>query len=335
MTQASSETALRYITMLRFIPKYPAKRTVKEIEYHLDNRDFFVSSRTIERDLIKLSNHFGLTCDDRSKPHGWSFLQGSRGIELAYMDRVEALSLQMAEKYLKDLLPHNNYERINNLFKQANSVLKDAPDNDLINWANKVRIAHDSQRFIAPKIDLAIQDIVYKAILNENKLSIDYKKTNAKKPEKRIINPLGLVLQGVVHRVICTMSPNFEITRHLPLHRFKGAKELDEPIDIPQDFDIDDFIIEGDLGFPRSNKKETVKLLFKEWSGYHLTETPLSEDQVIKNLNGKLLLEATVRLTDQLRWWILGFADDVEVLEPNSLRKEIIKNVKNMNRIYS
>ena len=336
MSQASSETALRYITMLRFIPKYPAKRTVKEIEYHLDNRDFFVSSRTIERDLIKLSNHFGLTCDDRSKPHGWSFLEGSRGIELAYMDRVEALSLQMAEKYLKDLLPHNNYERINNLFKQANSVLKDAPDSNLINWGNKVRISHNAQRLIAPEIDQTIQDIVYKSILNEKKLKIDYRKTNAKKSESRIINPLGLVLQGVVHRVICTMSPDFEITRHLPLHRFKGAEELDEYIEMPLGFDIDHFINEeGGLGFPRSNKKQKIKLLFKEWSGYHLTETPLSENQIIKKVDGKLLLEASVRLTDQLRWWILGFGEDVEVLEPDSLRKEIVRNIENMSELYS
>ena len=335
MTQASSETALRYITMLRFIPKYPAKRTVKEIQYHLDSRDFSVSVRTIERDLVKLSNHFGLTCDDRNKPHGWSFLDGSRGIELAYMDRVEALSLQMAEKYLKDLLPHNNYERIDNLFRQANSTLEESPDSNLINWGKKVRISHNAQRLIAPEVDKTIQDIVYQSILNEKKLRIDYKKTNAKKSEKRVINPLGLVLQGVVYRVICTMSPDFEITRHLPLHRFKGAEELDEMIEVPVGFDIDHFINEeGGLGFPKSTKKEKVKLLFKEWSGYHLTETPLSENQITKKVGDKLLLEASVLLTDQLRWWILGFADDVEVIEPESLRNEIMTNVRKMRKIY-
>ena len=335
MSQASSETALRYISMLRFIPKYPAKRTVKEIEYHLDNLDYSVSKRTIERDLIKLENYFGLHCDDRSKPHGWSFIEGSRGIELAAMDKVEALSLQMAEKYLKDLLPHNNYERINNLFKQANSLLENAPNTELITWADKVRIAHDSQRLIAPEIDPSIQDIVYRALLSENKLSIHYKKTNAKKPEKRIINPLGLILQGVVHRIICTMSPDFKIIRHLPLHRFKDAEELDESIDVPEFFDIDLFILEENLGFPKSDKKEKVKLSFREWSGYHLTETPLSENQVIKEEDGKLLLEASVRLTEQLRWWILGFAEDVEVIEPESLREDIIDNINRMRNIYS
>ena len=105
---------------------------------------------------------------------------------------------------------------------------------------------------------------------------------------------------------------------------------------MPLGFDIDHFINEeGGLGFPRSNKKQKIKLLFKEWSGYHLTETPLSENQIIKKVDGKLLLEASVRLTDQLRWWILGFGEDVEVLEPDSLRKEIIKNIENMSELYS
>ena len=186
-----------------------------------------------------------------------------------------------------------------------------------------------------PEIDPSIQDIVYRALLSENKLSIDYKKTNAKKPEKRIINPLGLILQGVVHRIICTMSPDFKIIRHLPLHRFKDAEELDESIDAPEFFDIDSFITEENLGFPKSDKKEKVKLSFREWSGYHLTETPLSENQVIKEEDGKLLLEASVRLTEQLRWWILGFAEDVEVIEPESLREDIIDNINRMRNIYS
>lgn len=131
------------------------------------------------------------------------------------------------------------------------------------------------------------------------------------------------------------MSPDFEITRHLPLHRFKGAEELDEMIEVPVGFDIDHFINEeGGLGFPKSTKKEKVKLLFKEWSGYHLTETPLSENQITKKVGDKLLLEASVLLTDQLRWWILGFADDVEVIEPESLRNEIMTNVRKMRKIY-
>ena len=35
-------------------------------------------------------------------------------------------------------------------------------------------------------------------------------------PEKRIINPLGIVLQGVVHRLICTMDDSPDLPRHLP-----------------------------------------------------------------------------------------------------------------------
>ena len=33
-------------------------------------------------------------------------------------------------------------------------------------------------------------------------------------------------------------------------------------------------------------------------------------------------LQATVKNTLELRWWLLGFCDKVEVLEPKSLREE-------------
>jgi len=47
-----------------------------------------------------------------------------------------------------------------------------------------------------------------------------------------------------------------------------------------------------------------------------------------------LLVKAKVSDTAQLRWWLLGFAGQVEVIKPNSLREEMIQNIKSMNKRY-
>jgi predicted DNA-binding transcriptional regulator YafY len=54
-----------------------------------------------------------------------------------------------------------------------------------------------------------------------------------------------------------------------------------------------------------------------------LLGSPLSVDQVLTALDDeRVLVRATVDNTAELRWWLLGFGDFVEVLAPADLREE-------------
>ena len=44
-------------------------------------------------------------------------------------------------------------------------------------------------------------------------------------------------------------------------------------------------------------------------------------------------VKATLDDTAQLRWWLLGFSDQVEVLGPKALRNEFIEKTKGMNKV--
>jgi len=50
-------------------------------------------------------------------------------------------------------------------------------------------------------------------------------------------------------------------------------------------------------------------------------ECPLSADQTVtEGKNDDILIAATVPDSLELRWWLLSFGDDAEVLEPPKLR---------------
>jgi predicted DNA-binding transcriptional regulator YafY len=54
----------------------------------------------------------------------------------------------------------------------------------------------------------------------------------------------------------------------------------------------------------------------------HLAERPLSADQTLKpTADGQVEARASVLNTQELRWWLLGFGDAVEVLGPAPLRR--------------
>ncbi|HNW78941.1 MAG TPA: WYL domain-containing protein, partial [Candidatus Competibacteraceae bacterium] len=68
---------------------------------------------------------------------------------------------------------------------------------------------------------------------------------------------------------------------------------------------------------------------------FHLSETPLSDDQAIEMLDAQTYrLRATVTNTLQLRWWLLGFGAQVEVREPASLRADMAGRARALAALY-
>ena len=71
-------------------------------------------------------------------------------------------------------------------------------------------------------------------------------------------------------------------------------------------------------------------------AGFHLTETPISRDQILKKLeDGRYLLKVKLPDTSQIRWWLLGFGSQVEVIRPTSLREEFKEISKELCKIYT
>ncbi|WP_157981027.1 WYL domain-containing protein [Pseudidiomarina insulisalsae] len=81
------QTVLRYLLMLRHIPKQPQKIDVSTLRERLSEHGVDVSIRTIQRNLIELSEFFPLTTDERTKPYGWSLLAEAPLLPLIDMTR--------------------------------------------------------------------------------------------------------------------------------------------------------------------------------------------------------------------------------------------------------
>jgi predicted DNA-binding transcriptional regulator YafY len=78
-----------------------------------------------------------------------------------------------------------------------------------------------------------------------------------------------------------------------------------------------------------------LELLIDEEVAIHLRESRLTDQQQMNLLdNGQSLFRATVRDTGQLRWWLLGFADQIEILKPKELRDEFRLKTAKMAKVY-
>ena len=136
-----------------------------------------------------------------------------------------------------------------------------------------------------------------------------------------------MVHRGPVAYLVATIAPHDD-PRQLALYRIRAAELIDTMADVPADFDLQPYARSGAFGFLDEGPIELV-LRMQRPAAQHLHETPLSADQRFADDGPEhVRIHATVDLTSQLRWWILGFGNQVEVLGPNRLRDEIFHSVR-------
>ena len=175
-------------------------------------------------------------------------------------------------------------------------------------------------------IDSDVQNNVYDGLLRNRKLSVNY--TPRSGVQKNYdIHPLGLILKAGISYLVCSIREYSDI-RLLALHRISQAIILDIPSNTPDGFDLDDYIESGEMGFKRKGEI-MFKALFSKAAALHLGERPLSDTQTISEQDdGRMLITANIQDTSELRWWLHGFGSQVEVLQPEYIRHEMIKTIQ-------
>jgi predicted DNA-binding transcriptional regulator YafY len=329
------ETLLRHWQTLRLIRRYPQKITAAELCTALEAEGFKVGKRTVERDLQALSLIFPLLADDRSKPFGWSWEKDAPAFDLPGISLSECLTLLMAREHLHSVMPSSTVNQMSPYFRLAEQKLKALDGHSgVAGWLDKVRIVPATQPLIAPQVDSQILATIQQGLLESRQCLVAYKKRDVGEADEYSIHPLGLIQRGQVLYLACTIKTYSDI-RLLALHRIQAASVLDTSVAAPDGFDLDTYLASGAMGWS-STKPINLVAAFSPEAGMHLQETPLSEDQVIEHLpDGRLQVRATVLETQQLIWWLLGFGDGAEVLEPQELREQIIGRVTRLADRYA
>ena len=310
-------TAYRHWLLLRMIPRYPRKIDTASIEDKMERLGVTIHRRSIQRDLEKLSDIFPLSCDDRDKPYGWSWSADAPAFDLPAMAPPAALAYRMVEAFLAELFPHEVYCQLAPHFRYAGSVLDLTDKPNYKDWPAKVRTISRTQPLLPPQIDPEVYAVVSDALLEGKRFKVSYCKRGESEPVNWTINPLGLVLHDRLLTLVCTVGNYRQLkdVRKLHLHRMISAEILDELALTVEGFSLDAYIDSGAFGFKKGEGMIRLKALFQKDAALHLEETPLSLDQTLtEQPDGRVLVEATVADTEQLRWWLQGFGGRVEVV---------------------
>jgi predicted DNA-binding transcriptional regulator YafY len=305
---APLETLQIALELLRRIPK---GHTITATELRLQLRDagFEREPRTIQRLMETLSEFYNIDRDESTKPYRYSWKENAIGLSMPSLSNQEALLLRLAEEQLNRLLPSKLLKSMQGFFAQARGTLNSlgSAQNEL-QWLEKVRVVSTIQPLIPPKIDPDVFQQISDALYSNLWLEVAYKNANGKKTLSKVM-PLGLVQQGPRMYLVCRFE-NYVDERCLALHRIHSAQSSTLTFERPKNFSLKQFDEDGRFGY---GDGERIRLSFRieKGAGLHLLESPLSDDQKVKELDKTYDVTATVVDSAMLDKWIWGFGTQI------------------------
>ena len=316
---SGGRTLHRQWLMLRCVPRAPARISVRELARRLDADGFEVSDRTIQRDLHELSTWLPLVADERGKPFGWSFASDSMTLALPALSNHEALAFVTLDRLGSNYLPSTVLTGLAGHFRFARQQLAESMTG---RWLDKIRVIDPTMRLRLPRVVPGVYRVLTDALLADRRVWIRYRSRGARAASDYLLSPLALVHRGPVAYVIGTLF-DYKDPRLFAMHRIERAEPDEGKVRRPPQFDLGAFLVAGRMDFGEG-KPITFAAVFDDTVAEHLLETPLSTDQRTSvAADGRIRVSATVADTPQLRWWLLGFGANVEVLSPAELRAEI------------
>ena len=334
-TNTENETLIRQWAMLMAIPREPAKRSVQKIRDRLVDQGHEVNVRTVQRDLNKLSSIFGYTCAADGRSQYWFFPRTSRLLSLPEMPVPTAMALLIARDEARTLMPPATLRMLEPYFSKSEEVLTAAMTGGLDAWRNRIRVISAGPDLRLPRVPDEVLQPVYDALLGGRQLDVRYRRRGATSAKQQQLHPLGLVAKkGMLYLVALTW--NYDDPHHYAVHRFESAAVIEAEARQASGFNLDRYAAKA-FGYPQGDRQIRLRILMDREAAFHLMECPLSDDQSIRDAEDEddVEIQATVDDTAELRWWLLGYGDLVEVVAPVRLRREMARTAESMMRNYA
>lgn len=282
--------------------------TAKEL-----SEKFEVSTKTIQRDIDTIEMA-GIPIVSY-KGH-----EGGYGIIDSY--RVDKASMTKNEiELLKSLLGGINESYKN---KEVLSLINKFTAIEVNKGENRNNFIIDFSRWgksgeLTDKIN-----ILDNAIIKRRYIKFDYNNINGESSNRKI-EPYKIIFKALNWYIYgyCTLRNEMRVFK---VSRIKNLESLDEEF-ISREVRAKDLFKEPEL--------ETIEIIFKvKKEARILLEDNFPTYEVINEDDKTIIIKINTPYNNWLYNMILGFGDNIEVLEPKFLREKIISKIKAMNNLY-
>ena len=300
------------------------RMTTRELAKRLE-----VSERTIHRDMEALGTAGVPVTAERGIGGGWSLLEEYQtkltGLTEA---EIQALFLATPTRLLADLGLHQASEAalikllaaIPSLSRRDAEYVRQRIHVDTAGW-------HHSEEAVPALPTLQ------EAIWQERKLLFTYQRGDDTTVE-RLVDPLGLVAKGSAWYLIAAVEDEIRTYR---VSRVQSARVTDQPCVRPQDFDLAAYWAQSSTHFVANLPRYPVTVRIAPEvleQVYHAGRYARIDHVEPPGADGWIMLRLLFENEDAACGYILSFGTQVEILEPQSLRENVIRLAESVAAFY-
>jgi len=232
---------------------------------------------------------------------------------------TELMALYFSSDMLKVFRDTAFYDSLESLFKKIKTTLPPESIKYLKNVEQTLQVGLKPYKQYSKFKEIINR--VNEAAINKKSVEIVYYTQSRKKESKRKIDPYRIwFFNGTFYMIgLCHVRNEVRI---FALDRIKMLSQTEESFEIPEDFDLEDFMRPSFGVFQGEPTK--VKIWFSADIAGYIREKIWHESQEIHSQDdGSIIFEAEVAGTDEIKFWVMNWGSKAEVLEPDSLRDEI------------
>jgi predicted DNA-binding transcriptional regulator YafY len=168
---------------------------------------------------------------------------------------------------------------------------------------------------------------VQRALLSRRQLAGRYRSPHQPRTVSLRLHPCRLCLVRQAWYLIGRPADNDQL-RTYRVTRFQSLRMLDDPADVPEEFDLRAYF--GDAwGVYRGDKTYEVEIRFSPEAAALVTETTWHHTQTVRrHKDGSVTLGFRVDGLEEILWWVLGWSGRARVIRPPELRAMLVKQLR-------
>ncbi len=288
-------------------------------------------SRTVYRDLEALQMAgFPLYTEKIDGKTVWSILDDGKRQMPIPLSLPELMALYFSRNMLKPLEGTAIHDSLNSLFDKVKATLPE----EYVDYLNQVEQsldvglkAHKPYRNIQERLDQ-----VQLAAQQQRYIDIRYFTMSRNASTLRRVAPYKVWFYNETFYLIghCQLRDDIRL---FAIDRMENIHLSDESFELPSGFDAETYMNDAFGVF--TGEPETIRILFQASAAGYVREKIWHPSQTVSELeDGGLIFTVRVAGTQEIRRWVLKWGSAAEVLEPESLRKEIAEDISAMATAY-
>ena len=303
--------------------RYPNAHKVQE-RFELSN------PRIAYEDRKFMINRLGAPIKHDRTKNGWYYTDLTYFLPAIMLTREEITAFFLGEELFSRYLGTPFETPLRLALDKIKQYLPEHVGYDLQKEAAAFTFTGGGRAMVNPELLLELSN----AIHSKHSIEMEYYSASSGQTNTRIVDPYHLHnIQGDWYLIAYCHTRREP--RDFLTNRIRTHKRLPSTFQVAPDFSLNAYLETGFLA-ERATEPENIVIKFDEYQARWIRERRWHTSQQIEELpSGELILRLRVGGLGEVKRWIMGYGSHAEVLEPESLRREIKEDVEKMKIIYT